>query len=52
VLAALEKEDNSGTLIGFGKILKAVSKSQLTTVQLSMDGSSINHGQMKDVHNL
>jgi hypothetical protein len=51
-LAALQNEDNSETLVGFGKILKIVSKSQLKTVQLSMDGSSINHDLMKIVHNL
>jgi len=51
-LAALENKDNNGTLTGFGKIVKIVSKSQLKMVQLGMDDSSINHGLMKNVHNL
>jgi hypothetical protein len=39
------------TKIGLRKTLKRISKSQLKTVQVCINGSSINHSLLKDVHN-
>jgi hypothetical protein len=35
-----------------GKILKIISKSQPKKVEVTINGSSVNHNLMKNVHNL
>ena len=52
MFSALDNLSKAGTLVGVGKILEIISKTELKKVLVSMNGSSINHGLMKNVQNL